>query len=227
MAPRDRPRSSDRVLQLLCVIGASTEGLSLTEAAAKVGLVPSTALRQLRSLEAAGLLVRDGDDQIYRPGPTLIELSTTIFIGSSLVTVAQPFLDELAHRTGESAYLALAETPQSAVYIAKASGTHALRHSGWLGRGFASKSTAVGSALRGKTDADGVVSRVGVLEPGITAVSAPIRSSRGIVAAINVVGPSFRLSGIDLAQVRRAVAAAAIGLSGALGAQEGLPVELR
>src|SRR4051794_5082564 len=115
---RDRPRSSDRVLQLLATVGAATSGMTLTEAAGAVGLVPSTALRQLRSLEAAGLLVRDEDDQLYRPGPQLIDLARTVFVGHSLTGVAQPFLDELAHLTGESAYLAVSQSSRSAVYVA-------------------------------------------------------------------------------------------------------------
>ncbi|MEO6124506.1 MAG: helix-turn-helix domain-containing protein [Ilumatobacteraceae bacterium] len=127
---RDRPRSSDRVLQLLSAVGSSASGMTLTEAAAAVGLVPSTALRQLRSLEAAGLLVRDEDDQLYRPGPQLIELARTVFVGHSLTGVAQPFLDELAHLTGESAYLAVLQSPRTAMYVAAAAGRHALRHSG-------------------------------------------------------------------------------------------------
>ena len=216
-AARNRPRSSDRVLQLLCTVGASAAGMTLTEAAAAVGLVPSTALRQLRSLEAAGLLVRDDDAQLYRPGLQLVALARTVFVGHSLTTAAQPFLDELAHLTGESAYLAVFQSPRTAVYVATAAGRHALRHSGWLGRGFASGGTAVGAALRGRVDPDGVVSKDGSLEAGITAISAPVRSSRGTVAAINIVGPTFRLTADALDTSRRAVADAAVGLSTALG----------
>src|SRR4051794_4060924 len=81
---RDRPRSSDRVLQLLSAVGGSATAVSLTEAATLVGLSPSTALRQLRSLEAADLLERSDVDQLYRPGPRLIALAQTIFVGHSL-----------------------------------------------------------------------------------------------------------------------------------------------
>ena len=214
---RDRPRSSDRVLQLLGVVGAAPDGLTLTEAAAAVGLVPSTALRQLRSLEAAGMVSRNEADQVYRAGPQLVELARTVFVGHSLASAAQPFLDRLAVDTGESAYLAVAEGPRIAAYIATAPGLHALRHSGWLGRGFASSSTAAGSALRGKVDVDGAVAREGRLEPGITAVSAPVRAADGVVAAISVVGPTFRLTGDALATTRAHVADAATALSHALG----------
>src|SRR3954451_11509390 len=125
---RNRPRSSDRVLQLLAAVGTASDGLSLSEAAHAAGLVPSTALRQLRSLEAAGLVVRDAD-QTYRAGPALVELSRTVFIGSSLVSTAQPFLDQLAAASGESAYLAIAKGTRRAAYIATTPGEHSLRHS--------------------------------------------------------------------------------------------------
>lgn len=209
------------MLQLLTTVGGSPVPLSLTESAGRVGLVPSTALRQLRALEAAGLLERNGDDQLYRPGPRLLDLARTVFVGQSLPIAAQPFLDQLASTTGESAYLAVAAAPRRAMYVATAAGPHALRHSGWLGRSFALASTAVGAALAGRVDGDGCVAREGVLEAGITAVSAPVRvggpASSNIVAALSVVGPTFRLEADDLVEVRRSLVTAAQQLSLTLG----------
>lgn len=219
--PRDRPRSSDRVLQLLSAVGSSPTGVSLTEAAALVGLVPSTALRQLRSLEAAELLVRSDIDQLYRPGPRLIALAKTVFVGHSLSGSAQPFLDELAATTGESAYLAVGDGPRRASYVATSPGHHALRHSGWLGRSFSTASTAVGAALRGRVDDDGAIAREGTLEPGITAISAPIRSEAGIIGAVNLVGPTFRLIGAELGEARLAVAECARQISQSAGQPPG------
>jgi DNA-binding IclR family transcriptional regulator len=211
------------VLQLLSAVGASPIPLSLTEAASLVGLVPSTALRQLRSLEAAGLLVRE-DDQLYRPGPQLVQLAHAVLVGESLSAIAQPFLDQLAVVTGESSYLAVAHGSRQASYIATAPGQHALRHSGWLGRSFATASTAVGAALRGRVDVDGVAAREGTLEPGITAISAPVftraDAGRAVIGAVSLVGPTFRLSGDDLPVARQAVADCAVRISGALGHAE-------
>jgi urocanate hydratase len=208
------------VLQLLCAVGGAPNGLSLTEAAALVGLVPSTALRQLRSLEASDLLTRSDIDQLYRPGPSLIRLARTVFVGHSLASAAQPFLDALARDTGESAYLAIDEGGGKVVYVATAPGQHALRHSGWLGRAFKRAGTAAGAALSGRTDPDGAVARVGKLEAGITAVASPVRSAGGVIAAINLVGPTFRLEGSHLRAARIAVVAAAAQLSETLGQPE-------
>lgn len=205
------------MLQLLTAVGGSATPLSLTEAAALVGLAPSTALRQLRALEAAGLLVRSDDDQLYRPGPQLVVLARTVFVGRSIAATAQPFLDRLALATGESAYLAVGEGSRHAAYVATAPGQHALRHSGWLGRSFTTTSTAVGAALGGGVDADGVVAREGTLEAGITAISAPVRVNGSVVAAITLVGPTFRLVGTELGDARRAVAASAAQMSLSFG----------
>ena len=109
------------------------------------------------------------------------------------------------------------------MYVATAAGLHALRHSGWLGRSFATASTAVGAALNGRVDADGCIAREGTLEAGITAVSAPVRAGGGsssIVAALSVVGPTFRLKGETLAEIRRAVDASARQFSTTLSHQE-------
>ncbi|MCU1400536.1 MAG: Transcriptional regulator, IclR family [Acidimicrobiales bacterium] len=214
---RAHPRSSERVLQLLLTVGGSRAPLSLTEAATLVGLVPSTALRQLRSLEAAGLLERDDDDQLYRPGPQLVELARTVFVGRSLASAAQPFLEQLAVTTGESVYLAVGEGSRRAAYVATSPGQHALRHSGWLGRTFPTATTAVGAALAGRVDGDGAVARENTLETGITAVSSPVRINAEIVAAVTLVGPTFRLEGDTLASARRAVVDCAAQLSDSLG----------
>ena len=218
---RNHPRSSDRVLQLLTAVGGSPTPLSLTEAASVVGLVPSTALRQLRALEAAGLLERSEDDQLFRPGAQLVDLARAVFVGHSLAGAAQPFLDHLALTTGESAYLAVGEGARRAAYVATAPGQHALRHSGWLGRSFATASTAVGAALNDRVDPDGAAVREGTLEAGITAVSAPVRVNGIVVAAITLVGPTFRLGDDQLGDARRAVSDAAIQMSLSFGASPG------
>ncbi len=84
----------------------------------------------------------------------------------------------------------------------------------WLGHRVPRHDTAVGRALRGEVDGDGVAVRDDAVETGVTAVSAPVRDASGaIVAAVSVVGPSFRLVDGTLAAARAAVAAHAARLS--------------
>jgi DNA-binding IclR family transcriptional regulator len=100
------------------------------------------------------------------------------------------------------------------VYTCLAEGHHAIRHVSWLGHQISRRDTAVGTALAGRTDDDGVAVRVDAVEAGITAVSAPVRSADGrIIAAISIVGPTFRLQGEVLARTRRAVLGTAARLA--------------
>lgn len=214
----DRSRSSDRVLAVLKVVADSEQPPSLTEIANAVDLPASTALRQLRSLEAAGLVAR-GDDQAYRPGGELVRMAHRVVAGSPLVDLAGPLLDRVARIGGESAYLAVADAPGTCVYLATAPGPQPLRHAGWIGRQVPTRATAVGAALDGAVDPDGAVFRSDAHEPGVAAVSAPVRDASGsVVAAISAVGPTFRLVGEELEGARAAVIIAAQTLSGMLGA---------
>ena len=122
-------------------------------------------------------------------------------------------LAALADAVGESAYLAEPDGDH-AVYVAMESGTHAVRHVSWLGHRVPRRGTAVGRALRSDVDADGVAVRVDAVESGITAVSAPVRGADGeVLAAVSIVGPSFRLAGDALSMARSAVAARASQLT--------------
>jgi IclR family transcriptional regulator, acetate operon repressor len=82
-----------------------------------------------------------------------------------------------------------------AVYTAMAESRQAIRHVSWLGQRIRRAGSAVGAALAGDVDTHGVCVRHDAVEPGVTAVSIPLRAGDEIAAAISVVGPSFRLKG--------------------------------
>ena len=207
-------QAADRGLSLLRVVADHTEGITLSDAARTVDLAPSTALRHLRALEATGFVNRRADDGRFEPGPELYRIARALVTAASPPRLAEPLLAELAATTGESAYLAEPLDRTHAVYTCLAEGHHAIRHVSWLGHQISRRDTAVGAALAGRTDPDGVAVRVDAVEAGITAVSAPVRSGDDrIVAAISVVGPSFRLQGEVLARTRRAVLGTAARLA--------------
>ena len=107
---------------------------------------------------------------------------------------------------------------KQAVYVASRPGSHAVRHVSWLGQRVTRRSSAVGAALAGKVDEAGVAIRLDAVEEGITAVSAPVRGADGkVIAAVSVVGPSFRLHGAALTDAAAAVAASARAIEHALG----------
>ena len=192
-ADSGQPRSSDRALHILKFVGRSPTGTSLTDAAANAELPISTALRQLRSLESAGLVRRDADTQLFYPGVELVRLAYTVISATPVTAVAQSHLDSLAARTKESCYLAVPQGPRHAVYIAAAPGTHQLRHTGWLDKPIPRRNTAVGAALGASSIAS--FTRHDGIEDGVTAISCPVIGGNGWpIAAISIVGPSFRFT---------------------------------
>ncbi len=210
------PRATDRGLSLVRAIADHPDGLSLADLARAVDLSASTALRQLRSLEAAGFAARRPDGT-WEPGDELLRIARTLSAETTLPRLARPMLAALAAEQGESAYLAEAVTRNEAMYVAMEAGSHSVRHVSWLGHRVPRRGTAVGRALAGDVDPDGVAVRVDAVEAGITAVSAPVRDHTGaIVAAVSVVGPSFRLIDGRLDLTRRAVAEQAARLSTSL-----------
>jgi urocanate hydratase len=205
------PRATDRGLSLLREIADHPDGMPLAELAREVGLNASTALRQLRSLEAAGFASRreDGD---WEPGPELLRIARSLVSSATLPRLAAPVLSEIAAGTGESVYLAEPVDGAAAVYVAMEAGSYAIRHVSWLGRTIPRRGSAVGRALAGRVDSDGVVVVDDAVEPGVTAVASPVTAQGEVVAALSLVGPSFRLTGDALEAARAAVAEGAARL---------------
>ena len=220
-SPSTQPRATDRGLALLKVVADHAtdhpDGIALADAARAVDLSASTALRQLRSLEAAGFASRTVDGR-YLPGPELLRIARSLAGSATLPRLADSALLALATATGESAYLAEPADGRDAVYVASHPGSHAVRHVSWLGQRVPRRNSAVGVALAGKVDSTGVAVRLDAVEPGITAISAPVRDAdHRIIAAVSVVGPSFRLQAEALASAMRAVARCATAVEQALG----------
>ena len=184
------PRSIGRVLDLLEIV-LSDEGCNLSSAAARSELTPTTALRHLRALEARGYVSREADG-LYSAGPVMCRIAARLRDGGlveRVIHASQPYLDELAAETGESAYLAVGDQT-TATYIATAEGTHSIRHVGWVGQNVTLKGTAVGAAL---ADPGKVEIRSGAVEPDITALSLALEPMGPLCLAISVVGPASRM----------------------------------
>jgi IclR family acetate operon transcriptional repressor len=74
-----------------------------------------------------------------------------------------------------------------------AEGTHAVRHTSWVGRAIQLADLAVGAALSGNVPPAGYVAQRDRIEPDVTAIAAPVRRPGGVVAAINLLGPTYRI----------------------------------
>jgi IclR family transcriptional regulator, acetate operon repressor len=75
-----------------------------------------------------------------------------------------------------------------------AQSSRSVRHVSWLGRRIPRATSAVGAALLGTVGNKGVSIVNDGVEPDTTAIAVPIRDGETIVAAINVVGPRFRMT---------------------------------
>ena len=208
------PRSIARTFDLLEAV-AYIDSCNLTAAAQHTGLTPTTALRYLRALEHRGYVTRDNNG-LFSPGPTWVRLAGSIPKANPLeqaIAVAQPYLDELSAKTGESAYLAVGDS-KVATYVATAESDRAIRHVGWVGQEVPIKGSAVGAALR----SPGKISvRVGAVEPDISAVSVGLNCNKSPHLALSVVGPQHRLNGKSLLHAEKAIVDIAERLSADLG----------
>jgi IclR family acetate operon transcriptional repressor len=184
-------RTVERALALLAEVSDSGL-LSLSECARRTGLAPSTALRLLRTLESSGFVARTRAG-LYSPGNRLIQLGALALGRQSLVNQIRPSLQRIVERTGESTYFVITGTGDTAIYLAMVEGTHAIRHTSWVGRAIALEDLAVASALRGDVCAEGYVAQRDRIEPDVTAIAAPVRWAGGIAGALNLLGPTYRI----------------------------------
>jgi urocanate hydratase len=210
-------RTVGRALDLLAEV--CTEGaLSLSECARRTQLPASTALRLLRTLEASGFVFRGGDG-MFRAGTRLIQLGALALGRQSLVLQLQPTLKRIVEQTGESTYLVTRGPADTAVYLGMVEGTHAIRHTSWVGRAIALADLAVGRALNDDVPDCGYVAQRDRREPDVTAIAAPVRWFGGVVAALNLLGPTYRIDEPTMHSYGRIVATEAAAMSRQLGAQ--------
>jgi len=187
----DVPRSIGRVLDLFEIVLAQGR-CNLTSAANAAGLTPTTTLRYLRALETRGYLGRDSSGD-FSAGPTALRLAAGMRGGTALdrlISTAQPHLDQLAERTGESAYLAVSDG-RTGTYVATAESTRAIRHVGWIGQEVPLDGSALGAALDRRGT---VVTRIGAVEPDITAMSRALTTAGPLDVAVSIVGPAHRFT---------------------------------
>jgi len=201
--PGSTTRTVERALGLLAEVCAEGS-ISLSDCARRVDLPASTALRLLRTLESADFVSRD-DRGFFRAGPRLIQLGATALGRESLVGMAEPSLQRIVGATGESAYVSVLGPGETALYVGMVEGTHAVRHTSWVGRTVPLEGSAVGAALRGAVPKTGFIAQRSSVEPDVTAIAAPIRRPGGIAGAISLVGPTYRIDDQKMSDFGRIV----------------------
>jgi DNA-binding IclR family transcriptional regulator len=243
---RTGTQSIDRAADLLVRVVESSEPSSVGELAQAAGLPKSTASRLLSALERQGLVQREGRGSVS-VGPVLMRLASRGSIGADLTALAAPALRRLAEASAETINLAV-PAPGGVEHLAQIDSPHFLGSSNWVGRRVPHHCTAVGkvflahgaarlgpsplprltpatvtdrAALAAQFElvrARGYATAGGELEPGLTAIAAPVFAADGrVVAALSISGPDIRLTQRRLDELAATVVAEADRLSSRLG----------
>ncbi|MFD6699279.1 MULTISPECIES: IclR family transcriptional regulator [unclassified Microbacterium] len=191
------PRSVHRALELLTIVVESGPQ-PLTELARASRLPTSTTLRSLRALEHWGYVARATDGG-YVAGHRFARSRFDAEPASAeqLFERSGEVLQRLTERSGESSYLTVRGPGRSCIYLREVQSDQPIRHvgfAGWAGRTVQMDGSAVGAVLDGETPHAGFVTLGAVSAPDATVIAAPVLDNEGtIVAAISIVGPSFRM----------------------------------
>ena len=214
------PRSVHRALELLTAVVESGPQ-PLTELARASGLPTSTTLRSLRALEHWGYVARTTDGG-YVAGHRFARSRFDAEPASAehLFERSGDVLQRLTDRSGESSYLTVRGPGRSCIYLREVQSDQPIRHvgfAGWAGRTVQMDGSAVGAVLDGETPDTGFVTLGAVSAPDATVVAAPVLDTEGaIVAAISIVGPSFRMGADRVQELGALVHDAAQNLTRAL-----------
>jgi DNA-binding IclR family transcriptional regulator len=139
---------SQTVDRALTILVSLAEGpASLEDAARRVGVHKSTALRLLRTLEQHGLVHRQPDFR-YRLGGRLFALAQTALDALDIRMVAAPHLAALNERCGHAVHLAAFDTGSGEIrYVDKLESHYPERLPTRIGRPAPPTATAVGKVL--------------------------------------------------------------------------------
>jgi DNA-binding IclR family transcriptional regulator len=245
--PATRPVAAvQRAASVLDLLAANGE-LGTNEVARRTALHPSSVSRLLATLVDAGLVEHVPDSGRYRLGLRLVELGNAVLARLDLREIARPHLRALVDETGETATLSAPGEPDAITvdFVQSASSVQSVAR---VGRPSVAHATATGKValafgevelpaepLQAFTDrtivdrtvlahevervrAQGWAQAVGEREEGLNALAAPVRGSRGELAAVlGVQGPGSRFGPDSMARALETLLARAAAVSNALG----------
>ncbi|GAA3770339.1 IclR family transcriptional regulator [Micromonospora maritima] len=208
--PGETAQTLDRGLRLLHLVADAPGGLTVTEAAQRLGIGRAAVYRLVGALTGHGMLRRDGEGRL-RIGVGVLHLARRA--QPLLAEGALPALRRLAERTGATAHLtvveggegvalAVVEPSWTAFHVAYRTGS---RHP--LERGAAGR-----AVLAGRAGGTGPVSTSGELQSGAYGVAAPVLGVPGLEGSVGVVS----LTPLDVTEVGAQVTAAAEAVAAAL-----------
>jgi hypothetical protein len=200
----------DRGLRLLHLVADTPAGLTMTEAAAALGVGRAVVYRLAATLAEHGMIRRDRTGRL-RLGAGLLHLARR---AQPLVAdAALPALRRLAETVGATAHLTIADGGEAyALAVVEPSWTqfHVAYRTG--SRHALEQGAAGRAILAGRHGDYTPVTTTGELQPGAHGVAAAVPGVEGLEASVGVVA----LTDLDQATVPGQVAAAAVAIATAL-----------
>ncbi|ABY95602.1 MULTISPECIES: IclR family transcriptional regulator [Thermoanaerobacter] len=139
-------QSLERALKILEVLGKNPNGLGVTELAREVDLPKSTVYRLLSTLAKWGYVEQEKENEKYKLGLKIIELSSNILNNLELREVARQYLEELMEFANEVVHLCVLRDGEI-VYIDKVESHNTIQMYSQIGKRAPVHCTAVGKAI--------------------------------------------------------------------------------
>jgi len=200
----------DRGLRLLHLVADAPAGMSVTEAATRLGVGRAVVYRLAATLAEHRMVRRDGEGRL-RLGPGVLHLATRA--QPLIAEAARPVLRRLAEHVGATAHLTVADGGEAiALVVVEPSWT--TFHVGYrTGSRHPLDRAAAGRAIMaGRRGETGWQASSGELESGAHGVAAPVPGIDGLDASVGVVA----LAPLDTDVVGPQVVTAAAAIAHAL-----------
>ena len=219
-APRGA-QTVHRALQILEAFSPSHPALALAELSSAVGLTVPTTHRLLRALHEKGFVVQDPNTKFYSLGPSIVRMAALVQGRDDVIVVAHPAMERLRELSGESVGFHWLVGDRR-VCVHELVSDHPLRMASGVGNWYPLVAGAGGKAILAhvsparlesvlakadgvdadalRRDLDGVRARGYATSHGETveaaaAIAVAIRRTSGeVIGAINLTGPSNRLT---------------------------------
>lgn len=224
----DGVASADRALAVLTAFKRGDGPLSLAELSARTGLVKSTVMRLVVSLEGHGLMVRLADGS-YQLDSEVLRLGTIYQESFKLDTFVLPVLEELVARLNETASFYIRRGEQR-LCLFRVESPHLLRLHIREGDTLPLEASATSQVLRvfGTQPLPGYAATIelpiytaGLVDAHTASLSTPVFGSGGkLMGALTVSGPTTRLTETYVHKIKGLVKAAGDGLTKALGGRQ-------
>jgi IclR family pca regulon transcriptional regulator len=144
-------QSLERGLAVMSLFSREHPSLTLSEAAELAGLTRATARRILLTLEHLGYVKSNG--RRFAPTAKLLSIGYAYLSSLDLWEVAEPYMEELAERTGESCSASILDGPEI-VYVARVPSKRVMAIALSVGSRLPAHATSMGRVLLANLPAD-------------------------------------------------------------------------